>query len=176
MPTLLKTSSMRVALFFLVTVIAMTAAHAQLPSAPKAYKGCFFVNVNDGVTLFLNGKEVFNFGVGTHQSPDLEIREGDRIVARLRDQGGGCDFILAFRTGDEKSVASFKASDFKVAPNNTLTDFTVEEFKDWKKHARKIKTTIELPVKNYSHDVWGYTMDCTLGSVVVPEMFSQIPY
>jgi hypothetical protein len=165
--------------FLLLTIVALlltSQSEAQLPGATNAtpVKGAFLVSVDDHCTIFVNGTQVYHGDIGKSRSPETQLKAGDRVVVRLTNDVGPRQFLLVFTTTDGKSVVSFKNQDYRIVPAVGLSDFSSEQFKNWKApKAQKHKP--ELPVKNYSESVWGDLDRCILACIVTPQMFSQVP-
>lgn len=160
-----------------VSCILSLSSFAQLPSKtpPKGLVGTFYVSVDDGATIFVNGQQIHNAGMNESRSGELELSVGQRIVVQLRDDGGGRRFMLAFVSSDRQTVISFRHRDFKVVPDLDVKDFTPEQFQKWPKFAKEEKHKPLLPVKNYSEWVWGDLSKCIIACTITPEMAKPMP-
>ena len=164
----------------LIAMLAFTSVlQAQLPEVPniKSLKGSFFVGVDDSATIFVNGRKFYQCGIGTHRSPQTELKLDDRIVVHVHTKKGPASFVLVFASEDEKLVVSFRYQDFKIVPGLGVQDFSPEQFAQWNKFARFQKQGhhrfSKLPLKNYSDFVWGELKDSILACIITAEMFDE---
>lgn len=157
--------------------LALTALNgwAQDPATvtEPPVKGTFYVAVDDGCKIFVNGASVYEVGIGQNRSPELELKVGDRIVIQLRDSGDKRYLKLVFVSNDEQRVISFKNRDFKIVNASDVTDFTPDQFQKWSKMALQVKGYKDLPVKSRSEYVWGDLNNCTIACVITPQMIVQ---
>lgn len=169
--------TMRLLTTFLASTLLSIPCLAQLPGTtpPKGVTGTFYVSVDDGAKIFINGQQVHDAGVNESRSGELELSVGQRIVVQLRDDGGGHRFMMAFVSSDRQTVISFRHRDFKIVPDLDATDFTPAEFLKWPKYAKDEKRKPLLPVKNYSEWMWGDVPKCILAGTITPEMIKPLP-
>lgn len=137
----------------------------------------FYVAVDDAATIYVNGKEVFAATHGDSKSEELTLKEGDRVVVKLRDDGGERKFVAALVATDGKNIVSFAGNDFRIVPDVGVTDFTEAQFKGWSRRAKNLGKPGEklLPIKTYSRNFWGDLNSCTVAGVVTSQMISKAP-
>lgn len=136
----------------------------------RGVMGNFYVSVDDGAKIFVNGQKIHEAGMNESRSGELELKADQRIVVQLRDDGGGHRFMLVFVSSDKKTVVSFRQRDFKIVPDIGVTDFTPEEFQKWTKFAKDEQRKSILPVKSNSDWVWGDMSKCILACMIRPDM------
>ena len=165
---------------FLLPLIALSLVlqcSAQLPGAPAPppMKGTFYVSVDDAATIYVNGQKAYDAKFGESRSPELELKEGDRIVVELRNDTDGRHFLFLFASSDGNSVISFRQHDFKIVPDIGIMDFTPDEFQKWTKYAKeeKQKKTKRLPVASASEFIWGDLDKCIIAGPITSRMISQ---
>jgi hypothetical protein len=169
---------------FLTVCFLSFPVFAQLSS--DGVKGSFYVSVDDAAWIYVNGKKVFQAGIGESQSTELILHTGDRVVVHIEDYGGGRRFMLVFATAnqvtdlsDQPTVVSFKHHDFKVLPDPMATDFNLEDFQNWTKHAivdiSQTQNRHYLAIKNYSEWIWGDLSKTTIGCIVTDGMIQPMP-
>jgi len=158
----------------LIFVLCALSCFAQTNTTAKPTKGTFYISVDDGAIIFINGAQVYEAAIGETRSPELELKEGDRLVVELRNDGYKRYFMLVFAASDEQTVVSFKHRNFKIVPDPGVSDFTVAQFEGWKKYAEEDDDRKPvLPIKSRSEWVWGDLDKCVLACVITPEMFSK---
>ena len=141
----------------------------------KTVKGQFYVSVDDAATIYVNGNAVHRASVGETTSIEFELKVGDRVTMKLRDDGGERQFMVAFVSLDRQTVVSFDSKSVKIAPDANITDFTVNDFQNWPKRAINERKKTKFPVKSYSDWLWGDLSKCALVSIVELDMFRQMP-
>ncbi len=150
---------------------------AQLPGGPEEppIKGTFYVSVDDGCTIYVNGQKVYKAGLGESRSPEVELKVGDRVVVELRNKTDGRHFNFLFASSDGQKVVSFRHTDLKIVPDPGVTDFTPVQFMSWQKYAKeeKKKKPTNLPVKSGSEFLWGDLNDTIIAGPITPQMVSQ---
>lgn len=151
-------------------------AHAQFaPAAATAIKGKFFVSVDDEANILVNGAQFHRAPLNESESPELELKPGDRIVVKLKNTLGKGRFMLLFMSADRKQMVSFTPSSFKISPDPTINDFTPVDFAGYKKQAKAVQGDFAkpylLPFKSGSKWVWGEVDISSIGCVVTPAMF-----
>ena len=128
----------------LIFVLCTLSCFAQTNNVASLTKGIFYVSVDDGAIIFINGAQVYEAAIGETRSPELE------------------------------NVVSFKRRNFKIVPDIGVSDFTVAQFDGWKKYAEEDDDREPvLPIKSRSEWVWGDLDKCVLACVITPEMFSK---
>jgi len=158
----------------LIFVLCALSCFAQTNTTAKPTKGTFYISVDDGAIIFINGAQVYEAAIGETRSPELELKEGDRLVVELRNDGDKRYFMLVFAASDEQTVVSFKHRNFKIVIDPGVSDFTVAQFEGWKKYAEEDDDRKPvLPIKSRSEWVWGDLDKCVLACVITPEMFSK---
>jgi len=158
----------------LIFVLCALSCFAQTNTTAKPTKGTFYISVDDGAIIFINGAQVYEAAIGETRSPELELKEGDRLVVELRNDGDKRYFMLVFAASDEQTVVSFKHRNFKIVPDPGVSDFTVAQFEGWKKYAEEDDDRKPvLPINSRSEWVWGDLDKCVLACVITPEMFSK---
>ena len=158
----------------LIFVLCTLSCFAQTNNVASLTKGIFYVSVDDGAIIFINGAQVYEAAIGETRSPELEFKEGDRLVVQLRNDGDKRYFMLVFASSDEQNVVSFKRRNFKIVPDIGVSDFTVAQFDGWKKYAEEDDDREPvLPIKSRSEWVWGDLDKCVFACVITPEMFSK---
>ena len=168
---------MRTFILTLLTFIATLPCEAQLASTlnDKSTKGTFYVSVDDGATIYINGTKFYGTGIGESRSPETELKTGDRIVIHLRNDTAGRRFLLVFAGTDGQTIVNFRARDFKIVPDLGVTDFTPDQLVNWKKSPKSERGKNNLPVKNYSDWMWGDLDKCIIAGTITSQMFSQRP-
>ncbi len=157
-------------------VVLGLSAQAQLPSATAtAIKGKFFVSVDDEANILINGVQFHRAPLNESESPELELKPGDRIVVKLKNTLGKGRFMLLFMSTDRKQMVSFTPSSFKIVPDPTINDFTPVDFAGYKKQAKAVQGDFAkpylLPFKSSSKWIWGEVNIASIGCLVTPEMF-----
>ena len=168
---------MRFLLAFIASCFIALHCHAQTLTGepPKNVTGTFYVSVDDGATIYVNGKKVHGAGIGESRSGELVLSQDDRIVVQLRDDGGGRRFMMTFVSTDRKTVVSFRHRNFKNIPDLDVTDFTVKDFERLTKFAKEEKHKPVFPFKDYSEWIWGDLSKGSIGCMVTPEMIKPMP-
>ncbi len=138
-------------------------------------KGSFYVAVDDGAKIFVNGKLAYEAPVRNSRSPEMELKVGDRVVVQLRNDTAERYFQMLFASTDGKEVVSFRPRDFRIVPELDVTDYTPEKLAEWRKSAKAERRKDELPVKSYSGWMWGDLDRCTIAGTVTPAMVSAKP-
>jgi hypothetical protein len=141
---------------------------------PTPVKGRFYVSVDDGASIYVNGRQAHGTGIGLSRSGEVDLKVGDRVVVQLHNDGGPKHFFFLFASSDGKSVFSFKHSNFRIAPLD-ITDFTPSEIRAWSKPAKEIKGRPKFPVKSFSESMWGDLERTAIVTVITPEMESPTP-
>lgn len=169
-------------LLLLLAITFACHAHAQLPAKPDpdSVTGTFLAYIDDHATLFLNGEKLFHGNLGTSRSSATELKVGYRVVVHLANDHGPKGFLLVFASSDGARIVSFRASDFKIVPENGVTNFTPEQFSKWPQAAKHLPNykrdkAFDKLAKNYSQVVWGDLDQCTLACTITPQMISQRP-
>ena len=170
-------AAIRILFATFISCLVSVSCLAQLPSKtpPKGTVGTFYVSVDDGAKIFVNGQKVHDAGMNESRSGELELSVGQRVVVHLRDDGGGHRFMMIFVSSDRQTVISFRHRDFKVVPDVDVTDFTPEQFQKWLKFSKLEKRKDVLPFKNYSEWMWGDLSKCIIAGSITPEMIKQMP-
>jgi hypothetical protein len=148
-----------------------------LSASAQGTKGSFIIAVDDHATLYLNGTQLIQCKIGTTRSPSTEIKPGDHLVVQLFNKGGPKHFLLVFEAADGKSIASFRAADFKVVPERGVTNFDDTQFRNWVGTASKRGGSkgLDKQIKNYSDWMWGDVDRTTIACVLKREMFTLRP-
>lgn len=157
-------------------VVLGLQVQAQLAPAPTTgVKGKFFLSVDDRADIFINGAQFYQSPLGESESPEIELKAGDRIVVKLKNIASKRRFMLLFMSTDRKQVISFTQNSFKILPDVTINDFTPADFAGYKKHAVPIQGDFAkpylLPFKSNSKWIWGELDLCSIGCLVMPESF-----
>lgn len=161
-----------IAAFLLLFTIG---AQAQL--AVPAVKGKFYLFIDDSIHLYLNGTEIFALvnNYKATQTKEIEVKPGDRIVARLANGGGPRGFQLLFASSDFKQAVRFTHARFRILPNPDANDFAPQELGSARVAKQEgLRRPSPLPFKTKSEWVWGETDACTLGATITAEMFQQL--
>jgi biopolymer transport protein ExbD len=172
---------MRLFILFLFAAVLTSPCKAQLANTreQKSATGTFYVSVDDMAKIFINGTKVFEANAGESRSPQVELKNEDRVVVQLENKVGTRRFMLVLASSDGETIVSFKHSDFKIVPDIDVTDFAPADFQKWSKFAkqeiRSGNAAHKLPIKSYSDWVWGDRDKCILAAVVTPQMFTQKP-
>ncbi len=167
---------MRTFILFLLLVFPL-ASRAQFSSTlnDKAVKGTFYVSVDDGATIFINGQKFYDAPLNESRSPETQLKTGDRIVIHLRNDSAGRRFLMAFAGSDGQTIVSFQARDFRIVPDLGVTDFTPEQLAKWTKQPKAEHRKDTLPLKSYSDWMWGDLDKSIIAATVTAPMFSQRP-
>jgi hypothetical protein len=109
----------------IIALLLLAAAHAGAQITTPPVKGKFFLYIDDSIHLFLNGVEIFALekNYKATETKEIELKPGDRVVARLKNGGGPRAFQLLFASSDFKQAVRFTNTTFKILPNPTATDF-----------------------------------------------------
>jgi hypothetical protein len=144
-------------------------------------RGQMHIDIDDKVTFYINGKRLKTFRRGPKNkgkfiSPDFDLTVGDRLLASVRNSGGGLRHAkFIFVSEDEKHTIEFKVADF-VDLQPVIADrrdFTQEELtSDAAIPARKDadKSGNPFAFENGSEWVWGKGNHSLLATVIKPEM------
>ena len=172
---------MRPAAFALSLALLASAlprqAHAE-PAVPGPVQGRFYLFIDDTIHLFVNGSQVLSRNEiwTSTQSEVVELKPGDRIVAKLKNRGGPRGFMLLFVSADLKHMVEFKGTNFRILGKPESNDFTAAELATARPAKRDSKNDRKpLPFKNRSDWVWGDLDVCTLGCQVTEAMFQPGP-
>jgi hypothetical protein len=165
---------MKYALAFLLVLIA-TPLWAQTDSDDK---GSLYVQVDHSATLYLNGVKLKIPKSKAAPKPiAVAIKPGDHIVARLSSTESKYDgyFMLLYVTADKQSQVSFHAVDFKILPDDAMTDFTADQF-NGPLHQAVLRPGEEkkrslFPYKSNCNGFWGDKPECAIGGVVTSDLF-----
>ena len=151
--------------------------HAQFASNlnNRTAKGTFYVSVDDGATIYVNGQKFYDAPLNESRSPEMELKTGDRIVVHLRNDTAGRRFLMLFAGSDGQTIVSFRARDFKIVPDMEVVDFTPEQLAKWQKQPKTEHRKDNLPVKGYSDWMWGDHDKSIIAGTVTAQMFSQRP-
>lgn len=148
----------------LAALLLLAAFSAQAQLSVPAVKGKFFLYIDDSIHLFLNGTEIFALerNYKATQTKEIELKPGDRVVARLRNGGGPRAFQLLFASSDFKQAVRFTNATFKILPNPDATDFSPQEVTSARvaKQERNNRPN-PFPFKTKSEWVWGEMDACT---------------
>lgn len=157
--------------------LALSLFALALSASAQGVKGCFIVAVDDHATLYLNGAKLAHCNIGTSRSPATEIQPGDHLVVQLVNDRGPKHFLLVFEAADGKSIASFRATDFKIVPEQGVTNFDDTQFRNWAATANKRggNKGLDKQIKNYSDWMWGDVDRTTIACVIRREMFTLRP-
>jgi hypothetical protein len=154
-------------------LLLLLGLQAQAQLSPV--KGKFFVSVDDEADILINGVQLHHARLDESESPETELKAGDRIVVKLKNIAAKRRFMLLFMSTDRKQVISFTPNSFKILPDLTIKDFTPAQFAEYKKHAFPIEgdfaKTYRLPFKSNSKWLWGDLDICDLGCLVTPDSF-----
>jgi hypothetical protein len=163
------------ALPILLLILGLQVQAQVAPPAPTGVKGKFFVSVDDRAEIFVNGAEIHKAPISESESPEIELKPGDRIVAKLTNVAGKRRFMVMFMSTDRKQMISFTPNLFKILPDASAKDFDPVEFARNGKQAKPIQGDFAkpylLPFKSYSKWVWGDLDICSLGCLVTAESF-----
>lgn len=146
--------------------------------APAPIAGVFYFYIDDTIQLFLNGRRIFQaqnrWFAG--QTREVEVKPGDHLVAQLGNVGGARAFMIAFATADQKRVAHFSNTAFRVLANTMSTDFTPAEFQAGRMAEQDSRRKEKPPFwfRTRSEWVWGKTDVCTLGAIISADMFQPL--
>ncbi len=162
---------LKFAAFFLLLLVPCRGQFSKDPPAPV--KGVFYVSVDDACTIFVNGEQKFEADIGGSESPEMALKVGDRVVVKLRNDGGARHLMLVFASSDRKTVVSFKHTDFRCVVGADVEDFTPDQFRSWKMAKEEKGKKSNLPVKGYSEKVWGEIDRCSIAAIITTQMISQ---
>ena len=162
-------------LSILIFILGLQAQAQLAPAKATAIKGKFFVSVDDEANILVNGAQFHRAPLNESQSPELELKPGDRIVVKLKNTLGKGRFMLLFMSTDRKEMVNFTPSSFKILPDPTINDFTPVDFASYKKQAKAVQGDFAkpylLPFKSSSKWVWGEVDISSIGYLVTPESF-----
>jgi hypothetical protein len=158
----------------IIALLSLLTFHANAQKVSPPVKGKFYLYIDDSIHLYLNGTEILaleNTWKST-QTDVVELKPGDRIVARIGNAAGQRGFMLLFVSSGMRQAVQFTHSSFKNLPDPSATDFKPDEIHA-ARTAKPDKTNNwqPLPFKNRSEWVWGETNYCTLGAIITAEMF-----
>lgn len=137
-----------------------------------AVKGKFYIDVDDLGVLFINGIKIHKTANGMSQSPETELKPGDRIVVHLTNATMPRYFKILFVASDKQQMVNFSNTTFRILPDPEENDFNAAQLATSARYARQIKSARNpFPYKNQSEYMWGEADVCALGAVVTKEMF-----
>ena len=151
-------------------------AQAQLAKpVGSSVKGKFYVCVDDGAKIFLNGKLVQTAPVNFSMSEEVTVAAGDRVVAQLHNDGGRRRFRMAFVSKDNLTAINFQRQDYRLISELAQVDFTEGDWAKWQKRAKEgekeqTKGPDGFPFKSSADWVWGEADVCSLGVLVSQSM------
>lgn len=158
----------------LILVFGLQARAQFVPAAATAIKGKFFVSVDDEASIFINGVALYQASLNESESPEFELKPGDRILVKLKNTLGKGRFMLLFMSTDRKEMVSFTPGSFRILPDPTVNDFTSADLAGAKKQAKAVQGDFAepylLPFKSSSKWVWGDVDVSSLGCIVTPQM------
>jgi hypothetical protein len=157
------------------TTPPVAAATPKLSTPQQTLKGSFYVSVDDGASIYVNGNKVHTAKINESRSPEMELKTGDRVVVHLHNATAEHRFMMLFVGSDQSNIVSFRARDFRMVPELGVTDFSPEQFQQWTKQGRLERYQSRLPVKSYSDWVWGDGDESIIACSVTAPMFSQKP-
>ena len=166
----------RLIIAILALFSSFAAAQLPQPATTPAVKGKFYVSVDDEAHIFVNGQQVHHANIGESQSPELELKPGDRIVVQLHNVSAPRYFKLLFVSADKQQMISFPHIAFKLPPDPEATDFTPAQFGGYSKYAKEDKgrKNQPFPYKNRSEWVWGENEVSSLAAFLTREMFVRM--
>lgn len=155
-------------------------AQAQLsPTSTAGLKGKFFVSVDDSADILINGASFHHAGLNESESPEMELKAGDRIVVKLKNTLGKGRFMLLFMSSDRKQMVNFTTRSFKILSDPEMKDFTPADFAGFRKQAKDVTGDFGkpymLPFKSSSKWVWGDVNVCSIGCLMTQDMFKANP-
>ena len=154
-------------------------ANAQLnaPSTQMGVKGNFHVWVDDNADFYLNGKKIHAAPYQLSQSPEVELKVGDRLVVHLLNKLDKRAFMALFLSTDKTQVIAFKMRDFKQFEDATTTDFTQNQFLSLNKSPKPVDAHFRklyfLPIKSEAQWMWGDSDNCAIGCIISAQMFTE---
>jgi hypothetical protein len=168
---------MKYILFSLLLLFSFVSFAETPPSA--GVKGKLFVSVDDKADIFINGAEFHHAPLNESESPEFELKPGDRIVAQLKNTLGKGRLMLLFMSADRKQMVAFRKTSFKILADPTQKDFTAADFAGFKKQAKNVTGDFGkpylLPFKSTSEWVWGEENVSSIGCIVTKDMFKPNP-
>ncbi len=142
------------------------------PGKDPVVKGKFYMEVDDVGILYVNGVKLHRGTIGLSQSPEVELKAGDRLVVQLHNVAAPRYFKLLFVSSDKTQMINFPNTVLKVLPDAEATDFDAAQVAGSAHYAREIKSARNpFPFKNQSEFMWGEADLCALGGVLTREMF-----
>lgn len=160
----------------LIALLVCVAGGIQAQPAPVAdgsVRGKFYIAVNNRASIFVNGTSAFDAPTGESTSPELTLKPGDRVVARLSALGNVRGFMIAFVASDRRTIVNFPARAFRILSDSTGNDFTANDFAANKRVAVLLPAqgVKKLPISSQSEWIWGDAEVCDIGSLLTREMF-----
>jgi hypothetical protein len=160
--------------FPLLLLMAVMPLWAQPDSAGT---GSLYVQVDHSATVYLNGEKLKIPKSKAAPKPiAVTIKPGDHIVAKLSSVESKYDgyFMLLYVAADKQTQISFRAVDFKILPDASMTDFTAEQFSD-SLHQAVLRPDEEdkrklFPYKSECNGFWGDRPECAIGAVVTSDL------
>lgn len=161
----------------LILLFVIFTLHAYGQQSAPPVKGTFHVYIDDSIHLFLNGSEILarENTWTVLQTKEVELKPGDRIVARLRNGGGPRGFMILFASTDLRQMVSFTNNAFKILANPNSTDCSLAELASGRTAKQeRSKSAQPFPFKSRSEWIWGDKDACTIASIITPEMFQPL--
>jgi hypothetical protein len=159
----------------LLLILGLQVQAQVAPAPASGVKGKFFVSVDDRADIFVNGAELHKAPIGESESPEIELKPGDRIIAKLTNVASKRRFMLMFMSTDRTQMISFTPTSFKILTDATAKDFDPVEFARNGKQAKAIQGDFAkpylLPFKSNSKWIWGDLDICSLGCLVTLDLF-----
>lgn len=166
----LQPFSMKPIIGLFLSLLFCVAAVGQIPRTAPPMKGRFYIDVDDGARIFINGQLAHTAGIDTSISGEVSLAVGDRVVAQLTNNQGGKWLKLVFLSTDQRSIISFQRLNYRILNDLALVDFTVA---DWSKFKPVKNAEIDrnrLSIKNNAASIWGDAENTTVGSVITADM------
>jgi hypothetical protein len=166
----------KAAVFFLAFLFACAPYAGAAEKLSFPVKGKFYMQVDDGVGIWLNGEKIHHGRFGTSESKAVSLNLGDRIVMTLWNKGGPYGLKLLFVSDDRKLIINFAAAHFRVLRDPDKHDVTAKEFMNLRDSAQPLKKQHKdsIAFKNSAQWFWGEkkTGDTYVAGMVTKEMFS----
>lgn len=145
----------------------------------KAVQGKFYVSVDDKADILVNGKVLHSAPLNESESPEVELKAGDRIVVKLKNTLGKGRLMLLFMSKDRATMIAFRKIHFRILPDPEIKDFTVTDFSGFRKQARSVEGDFGkpylLPFQSNADWMWGDVNVCSIGCLVSPDLFKPNP-